>query len=162
MTVTAYNQRLVRTFTTTTIRGSNLTTVYLENGSVGLALAFPGDGLPWIVHWGRPLADPQSASNLYDALAPQNVSGNLDGTLFPSIIPTQAESWSGRSRFVVRRHGVELFCRFSVTSLTADQEGKLVDPLSPLAAQLISYKPSQLEQAMKSSPTYPRRKMFLM
>ncbi len=157
MTVTEHNQRLVRTFTTTTIRGSNLTTVYLENGSVGLALAFPGDGLPWIVHWGRPLADPQSASNLYDALAPQNVSGNLDGTLFPSIIPTQAESWSGRSRFVVCRPGGELFCRFSVTSLTADQEGKLVDPLSPLATQLTSYKPSQLEQAMKSSPTYPRQ-----
>lgn len=55
----------------------------------------------------------------YDALKPQRVSGALDDTAWPSILPTQAESWIGEQRVVLRRAGVELFPKFTVTNIEA-------------------------------------------
>ncbi|PST47630.1 alpha-galactosidase [Bifidobacterium callitrichos] len=101
--------------------GTRLNVVYAEQADahVAFALAFPGDELPRFVHWGRPIAHPETLIAQYDALKPQRVSGALDETAWPSILPTQAESWIGSPRFVVRRDGVELFCRFVVESVTA-------------------------------------------
>lgn len=106
--------------------GQPLTAVYAENREAAVAFAIVGvDGqLPRLVHWGRPLATPETAVDLYDALRPQRVSGALDDTPWPSILPTQAEAWSGASRVVVRRHGVELFCKFHVTAVKADETGQ--------------------------------------
>ena len=58
--------------------------------------------------------------NTFDALAPQRVSGALDYTAWPSVLPTQSEAWSGSDRFDVRRDGVELFCKFQVTDIKAE------------------------------------------
>lgn len=58
---------------------------------------------------GRPLTAPETVINTFDALAPQRVSGALDYTAWPSVLPTQSEAWSGSDRFDVRRDGVELF-----------------------------------------------------
>ncbi|WP_417852274.1 alpha-galactosidase [Bifidobacterium oedipodis] len=82
----------------------------------------PGNELPRIVHWGRPLANPSTLLAAYDAVRPQRVSGALDETAWPSILPTQSESWIGEPRIVLRRGGVELFPKFTVTALTVGPE----------------------------------------
>ncbi|MBT1175260.1 alpha-galactosidase [Bifidobacterium sp. LC6] len=100
--------------------GTAISVVYAEQpeANIAFALAFTGDQLPRLVHWGRPLADPQAALALYDAVRPQRVSGVLDYTPWPSVLPTQAEGWMGTSRFNVARDGVELFCKFTVSNVT--------------------------------------------
>ncbi|MCH9275337.1 alpha-galactosidase [Bifidobacterium amazonense] len=112
---------LIEQFQGTAADGTDLTAVYAEQAeaNVAFALVFAGDDLPRFVHWGRPIADPATVINLYDALRPQRVSGGLDDTSWPSILPTQAESWLGAPRFEVRRDGVELHCRFAVEAVTA-------------------------------------------
>ena len=102
------------TFTGAAADGTALTAVYLTQpaANVAIGLVFAGSDLPRIVHWGRPLAKPDTLLAAYDALKPQRVSGALDDTVWPSILPTQAESWIGEQRVVLRRAGVELFPKF--------------------------------------------------
>ncbi len=87
---------------------------------MAFALVFPGNDLPRLVHWGRPLAAPATVIDMFDAQMPQRVSGTLDYTSWPSVLPTQSESWIGATRFDVRRDGVELFCKFAVSNITAE------------------------------------------
>ena len=59
--------------------------------------------------------------NTFDALAPQRVSGALDYTAWPSVLPTQSEAWSGSDRF--RTCAVTAwnsFCKFQVTDIKAE------------------------------------------
>lgn len=109
------------TFTGAAADGTALTAVYLTQpaANVAIGLVFAGSDLPHIVHWGRPLAKPDTLLAAYDALKPQRVSGALDDTAWPSILPTQAESWIGEQRVVLRRAGVELFPEFTVTNIEA-------------------------------------------
>ncbi|NMM99409.1 alpha-galactosidase [Bifidobacterium olomucense] len=113
---------LTRTFTGTASDGTALTAVYLAqpaaHAAIGLIVA--GDELPRIVHWGRPLSDPATLLAAYDALKPQRVSGALDDTAWPTVLPTQAESWIGEPRVVLRRAGIELFPKFTVTGITTE------------------------------------------
>ena len=110
---------LIQTFHGNATNGTELTAVYAEQpaANVAFALVFPGNDLPRLVHWGRPLAAPGTVLAAYDALRPQRVSGALDDTVWPSILPTQAESWIGEQRVVLRRAGVELFPKFTVTNI---------------------------------------------
>lgn len=110
------------TFTGTASNGTELTAVYLAQptANVALGLIFAGGELPRIVHWGRPLANPETLLDAYDALKPQRVSGALDETAWPSVLPTQAESWIGEPRVVLRRAGIELFPKFTVTNIDID------------------------------------------
>ncbi len=112
----------------TSSRGEEVRIVYFEQRAARSAFAFAivGDDLPRIVHWGRPLADPRTLVAAADALRPQRVSGALDETAWPSILPTQAEAWTGSPRFVVRAGGMELFCRFAVTDVRIDDDGVTV------------------------------------
>ena len=113
---------LIQTFHGTASNGTPLTAVYAEQpaAAAAFALVFPGSDLPRFVHWGRPLTAPETVINTFDALAPQRVSGALDYTAWPSVLPTQSEAWSGSDRFDVRRDGVELFCKFQVTDIKAE------------------------------------------
>lgn len=112
-------------FNGTSSRGEAVRVVYLEQRDARAAFAFAivGDELPRIVHWGRPLSDPRTLVSCVDALRPQRVSGALDETAWPSVLPTQAEAWTGSPRFVVRADGVELYCRFAVTDVRIDDGG---------------------------------------
>ena len=143
------------TFDSKSSAGMPLRTVYLANGGVALALAACGSDMPRIVHWGGEMGDPSSSRGLYDALHPQRVSGNLDITPFPSIMPVQSEAWGGKSRFVVRSQGIELFCKFDVTSFTADRAGRLVDNVSQQARTLAGFGDDELRSAQAQSSTYP-------
>lgn len=106
--------------------GTKLKAAYgeAEQARVAFSLIFVNDELPRFVHWGRPLSHPQSVLSSYRALRPQRVSGALDDTAWPSILPTQAESWTGASRFVVRRDGVELFCKFTVLNAVVRENNR--------------------------------------
>ncbi|PWG61936.1 alpha-galactosidase [Bifidobacterium callitrichidarum] len=123
------------TFTGAASDGTALTAVYLAQptANVALGLVFAGDDLPHIVHWGRPLANPQTLLAAYDALKPQRVSGALDETAWPSVLPTQSESWIGEQRVVLRRDGVELFPKFTVTGI--ETEGVLDASLDAVTAE---------------------------
>ena len=113
---------LIQVFHGTASNGTPLTAVYAEQpaADVAFALVLPGNDLPRFVHWGRPLAAPETVIDTFDALAPQRVSGALDYTAWPSVLPTQSEAWTGADRFDVRRDGVELFCKFQVTDIKAE------------------------------------------
>ena len=110
------------TFTGTAADGTALTAIYLAqpDANVAIGLVAAGDDLPRIIHWGRPLSNPETLLAAYDALKPQRVSGALDDTARPSILPTQAESWIGEQRVVLRRDGIELFPKFTVTGMKSD------------------------------------------
>ena len=99
--------------------GTPVTAVYLASpqDDAALGLAFVGDDLPRIVHWGHPLAAPETLVDAVDALRPQRVSGALDFTPWPSVLPTQAESWIGEPRIVLRRGHTELYPKFAVTGV---------------------------------------------
>ena len=99
--------------------GTPVAAVYLADpqANAALGLVFHGGDLPRIVHWGQPLAAPETLTAAYDALNPQRVSGALDFTPWPSVLPTQAESWIGEPRLAVRRGGVEIFPKFTVTGI---------------------------------------------
>lgn len=111
----------------TTLDGQHsLQGVYLEsdNGEVGVALVARDKELPRLVHWGRALAHPRHALHLYEAQRPQRVSGELDDTTWPSILPTQAEAWIGAQRLDIRRGTRELFLNFELQEITTT----LIDP----------------------------------
>lgn len=84
------------TFTGAAADGTALTAVYLTQpaANVAIGLVFAGSDLPRIVHWGRPLAKPDTLLAAYDALKPQRVSGALDDTVWPSILPTRPKAGS--------------------------------------------------------------------
>ena len=113
---------LIQTFHGNATNGTELTAVYAEQpaANVAFALVFPGNDLPRLVHWGRPLAAPATVIDMFDAQMPQRVSGALDYTSWPSVLPTQSESWIGAKRFEIRRDGRELFCKFAVTDIKAE------------------------------------------
>ena len=81
--------------------------VYAEQPEAGVAfaLAFPEGELPRLVYWGRPMTHPETVVDAADALRPQRVSGALDYTPWPSVLPTQAEAWIGEPRLALRRDG---------------------------------------------------------
>ncbi|MFT9111424.1 MAG: alpha-galactosidase [Bifidobacterium psychraerophilum] len=108
--------------------GAHVTAFYGERAQAGVGFAFvvADDQMPRIVYWGKPLSHPEQLANAYDALRPQRVSGALDDTNWPSVLPTQAEAWSGVSRFVVRRKGIELFCSFVVANVSFGADAQTV------------------------------------
>jgi alpha-galactosidase len=120
----AMNDSATQMFTGVAADGRAVKAVYLSRprADVAFAVAVVDHDLPRVVHWGRPLAHPQALLNMVDALQPQRVSGALDETQWPSVLPTQAESWTGATRFVARRNGVELFCKFTVGDVRVDDE----------------------------------------
>lgn len=115
----------INQFQGTAADGTAIAVVYAEQPQAGVAfaLAFPGDELPRLVHWGRPVPHPETLVSVVDALKPQRVSGALDETAWPSVLPTQAESWIGEPRLTLRRDGVELFPKFVVTKVEFGDKG---------------------------------------
>lgn len=100
--------------------GREITAVYAEAAQAGISLALAAEGstLPRLLHWGRPLAHPGCAVNLFAAQHPQCVSGMLDKTAWPSIVPTQSEAWIGSTRFLTRRGTNEQFMNFAVDAIS--------------------------------------------
>jgi alpha-galactosidase len=113
------NDSAMQVITGAAADGRAVKAIYMAQPKTGVAFAVAliDHELPRVVHWGRPLAHPRAVLSMVDALQPQRVSGALDETQWPSVLPTQAESWTGATRFVVRRGGIDLFCKFAVTDV---------------------------------------------
>ena len=47
--------------------GADLTSFYIEDYGVSIAVVVPREGLPRIVHWGAPLADGRESLAMFDA-----------------------------------------------------------------------------------------------
>lgn len=130
----------ISTFRGTAFDEVAVTAVYAEqsDANVAFALVFHGDELPRLTYWGRPLSAPETVVDMVDAYRPERVSGALDFTPWPSVLPTQAESWIGEPRLELRRNGVEVLCRFAVTDVTtADGERPTVTVTAEDAEQQI-------------------------
>ena len=86
---------LIQTFHGNATNGTELTAVYAEQpaANVAFALVFPGNDLPRLVHWGRPLAAPATAIDMFDAQMPQRVYGALDYTSWPSLMICISYCW---------------------------------------------------------------------
>lgn len=139
------------------VEGAEHTGYTLRNGGVAVSVAIVNNELPRIVYWGRDFGSVSHnhTAFLYEALRPQRVSGGLDYTNFPTVLPSQAEGWAGASRFVVTRNGQELFCHFRVTDVQVDENGSVIDSFSALAQDLSGLTDEELAVAQKNSSTYP-------
>ena len=87
------------TFTGAAADGTALTAVYLTQpaANVAIGLVFAGSDLPHIVHWGRPLAKPDTLLAAYDALKPQRVSARSTTPLGRLSCPPRPKAGSASS-----------------------------------------------------------------
>jgi alpha-galactosidase len=79
----------------------------LRAGGTALLLDARGDGPPVVLHWGAdpgPLDD-EALADLAAALVPDVPHSALDETTRPSIVPGEAEGWSGRPGLAGHRPG---------------------------------------------------------
>lgn len=118
--------------------GAGLTSFYIEDYGVSIAVVVPREGLPRIVHWGAPLADGRESLAMFDAQYPQSVGGELDTAIWPSVLPTQAEPWFWRSHCSMSRDGVELYCRFVVGECRLDDSNGLLEVFASDLDQSVS------------------------
>lgn len=93
----------------------------LRAGGVGLLLDIGGPGLPRVLHWG---ADPGELDDPdRRAIASQLSNGlphsGLDDPWGVSVLPVQADGWSGTPGLSGHRDGADPFPRFAMTGLPA-------------------------------------------
>lgn len=102
--------------------------VHLEAGGTSLVLDARGDGLPAVLHWGGALGDQDQAdlSALADAVSRQTPPATLDSAWQLSLIPLEADGWSGRPGLQVSRGGVEVRTRWQLLELTSDDAACVV------------------------------------
>ncbi|GAA1851254.1 alpha-galactosidase [Myceligenerans crystallogenes] len=113
--------------TTPAPAGPARTWTALRRDGVALVLALPdpgvpGSGLPAVVHWGAdlgPLSDADLAA-LDAATGPQSDTGVLDAGRRISLLPQDADGWSGRPGVVLTRDGLPEFPRWTVTGLVVE------------------------------------------
>ncbi|MEK0307271.1 alpha-galactosidase [Bifidobacterium favimelis] len=115
--------RVVTRYGGRSVNGLPLALIYMQAEDVGMAWLLVGDDLPRLVHWGGLLTHPASLLHSYETLHPQEVSGGLEQTPWPSVLPTQAEGWTGESRLVLSRAGMALCCRFTVDQVRLEDGG---------------------------------------
>lgn len=108
--------------------GVQLLVVYVEQASadVSCVLVMANDEMPRMLHWGRALSHPEDAMKLYDLQHPQRITGGLDDTTWPSVLPTQAEAWMGSPHFVAHRGGVSVFPKCVVRDVRLDPSGAII------------------------------------
>ncbi|MDP9801669.1 alpha-galactosidase [Arcanobacterium wilhelmae] len=90
----------------------------------------PTSALPVITYWGEDL--PLEHPALLASQSPQLINAGIDRAEIPSILPHQAEGWSGAPFLMLRRDGIAVFPAFTVREaaatesryeLTADADG---------------------------------------
>ncbi|WP_439591675.1 alpha-galactosidase [Microbacterium sp.] len=85
---------------------------------VTLVLEVPSPGLPRVLHWGAPLGDvePDDLRALARAVSRQAPPGTLDAAWQVSILPAEADGWTGRPGLQVRTASGLHRCRWRTTS----------------------------------------------
>lgn len=83
-------------------------------------------GLPYISYWGPSLYHSTAIHIDEDLLAsqyPQRLGAALDIPEFPSLLPTQAEAWSGTPMLSVARNNCEVFPKFAAAQISLSECG---------------------------------------
>ncbi len=100
----------------------------LRSAGVAVLLDTAGEGLPRVLHWGRDLGDldPQARERLLGDLTPAVPHSALDGPWPLTLLPGQAEGWSGRPGLAGERDGAVGFPRWrtdGVPAVVAEPDG---------------------------------------
>ncbi|QWW19430.1 alpha-galactosidase [Schaalia sp. 19OD2882] len=88
-----------------------------------LVLSFDDDSLPRIVYWGEAVMDADERSDeaagidLVAVERAQVMAAGVEEAEAPSLLPTQAEGWTGTPMLSVHREGVEIHPLFTVSSV---------------------------------------------
>src|SRR5690349_2566127 len=100
-------------------------TLWVQAAGVGLAVAPDpaGAALPEVLHWGASLPDPEDAyPALLHATAP-GVPGSAPDAPWPfTVLPGQADGWSGTPGFAGHRSGGATAPRWQSVTCSADAE----------------------------------------
>ncbi|MDC4232443.1 alpha-galactosidase [Actinomyces sp. B33] len=102
-----------------------------------LVLSFEDDALPRIVYWGEGLADADERTDGLpdDGLAvvgrAQVMAGGLESAERPTLVPTQAEGWTGTPMLSVHRGGTEVYPSFTVSSVRSSASTCTVEAEDP-------------------------------
>lgn len=117
------------------------TVLHLRRGGTSVVLDLGTTPHPTIVHWGEELAGStdESLVDLAVAARPQRVSGGLDESARPTLLPTPAGGWLGTPGIEGHRDGASFSVRFELVDLQANDHRallSLVDREAQLGAQL--------------------------
>lgn len=96
-------------------RTAGPTHLTLHRDGVAVVLACPATGLPAVLHWGAdlgPLA-PDDLAALDRATSRQTPPGTLDAAWRLTLLPQEADGWSGRPGLLATRDGRPLFPRWT-------------------------------------------------
>jgi alpha-galactosidase len=96
-------------------RTAGPTHLTLRRDGVAVVLACPPTGLPAVLHWGAdlgPLA-PEDLAALDRATSRQTPPGTLDAAWRLSLLPQEADGWSGRPGLLATRDGRPLYPRWT-------------------------------------------------
>ncbi|TDQ54192.1 alpha-galactosidase [Actinorugispora endophytica] len=94
------------------------TTVQLRAAGVGLVVDLPADGPPVVLHWGADLGalDDDGLAGLRLAAAPAVPSSALDERWSLSLLPGEADGWSGRPALRAHVGGRAVLPRWTTTA----------------------------------------------
>lgn len=95
-----------------------------------LILSCTADRLPTITYWGKALSRSLTecdAGQIFAAQDAQILGAGLEIAENPSLLPTQAEGWTGPPLISVQREGHEIFPRFHTTDIACRDGGTDAD-----------------------------------
>ena len=96
--------------------------LHLRAGGTSVVVDTTTEGLPTIVWWGAdlgPVAD-EVLHGLAVAARPQRVSGGLDHTARPSLLPQESRGWQGTPGLTGSRGGLDATTAFRTTQVGLD------------------------------------------
>jgi len=118
--------------------GMSATPYHLHAAGVSVLVVVDRDPgrLPWIAYWGADLGESTDAdlAHLIEASSPPVVSGGPDVPLPVSLLPSEAEGWTGRPGLAGSRHGRDFSPAFTVTDVRTS--GPAGADSTPIAASV--------------------------
>lgn len=93
--------------------------VHLRGGGVSVAIDASGPGLPRLLHWGAELPDGALAGLLITD-PPPGPAASLDSPRAFTLLPTQAEGWSGTPGIEVHTAGTRAAPRLTLTGVEVE------------------------------------------
>ncbi|MBR8743644.1 alpha-galactosidase, partial [Nocardiopsis sp. MG754419] len=92
-------------------------TIVLRAAGTALVLRVPDLGLPYVLHWGADLPDPEG---LVPAAAPPAALNDLDAPTPVSLVPTQGEGWRGHPGLAGHHEGRVTYPAWSAVEVDVD------------------------------------------
>lgn len=102
---------------------------HLRRDGTSVVLDLAARPAPVIVHWGPDLGDAPAGTleSLAAAHRPQRVSGGLDETALPGLLPTASAGWAGTPGLAGHRDGAAFAAHLTTTAVTVREHGVTID-----------------------------------